>query len=109
MAEADLGQSEESGEHELAEGIGRMSMQLPLPAGWARQFTSMPDPRGRLDTLEHAKLSARAEIRSVLNRLIEEFGVRPREIDHAMDHVDDTISDLLWDVENGYRHEIEDA
>lgn len=41
--------------------------------------------------------------------MIDEFGVRPREIDRAMDHVDDTISDLVWDVENGYRHEIEDG
>ena len=86
-----------------------MSVQLPLPAGWARQFTSMPDPRDRLDALGHAKLSARTEIRQVLTRLIDEFGVQPREIDRAMDHVDDTISDLLWEVENGYRHEIEDA
>jgi len=86
-----------------------MSVQLPLPAGWARQFTSMPDPRDRLDALEHAKLRARTEIRKVLTKLIEEFGVEPREIDRAMDHVDDTISDLVWGVENGYRHEIDDA
>lgn len=86
-----------------------MGTQLPLPAGWARQFASMPDPRDRLDALEHAKLNARTEIRKVLTGLIDEFGVRPREIDRAMDHVDDTISDLLWEVENGYRHEIEDA
>ena len=86
-----------------------MSVQLPLPAGWARQFTSMLDPRDRLDALAHAKLSARTEVRKVLARLIDEFGVRPREIDCAMDHVDDTISDLVWEVENGYRHEIEDG
>lgn len=86
-----------------------MSIQLPLPAGWARQFTSMPDPRDRLDALEHAKLSARTEIRKVLTRLIDEFGIQPREIGRAMDHIDDTISDLVWEVENGYRREIEDA
>ena len=86
-----------------------MSVQLPLPAGWARQFTSMPDPRDRLDALEHAKLTARTDIRKVLMRLIDEFGVQPREIARAMDHVDDTISDLVWEVEDGYRHEIEDA
>ena len=86
-----------------------MSVQLPLPAGWAGQFVSMPDPRDRLDALEHAKLTARTEIRKVLTGLIDEFGVQPREIDRAMDHVDDTISDLVWEVENGYRDEIEDA
>jgi len=86
-----------------------MGTQLVLPAGWARQFASMPDPRDRLDALEHAKLSARTEIRKVLMRLIDEFGIQPREIDRAMDHVDDTVSDLVWEVENGYRREIEDA
>ncbi|HQS18821.1 MAG: hypothetical protein B7Y08_18615 [Rhodospirillales bacterium 24-66-33] len=69
----------------------------------------MPDPRDGLDALEHAKLSARTEIRKVLMRLIDEFGIQPREIDRAMNHVDDTVSDLVWEVENGYRHEIEDA
>ena len=86
-----------------------MGTQLPLPASWARQFISLPGPRDRLDALEHAKLSARTEIRKVLQRLMDEFGVRPREIDRALDHVDDTISDFWWEVENGYRHEIEDA
>lgn len=86
-----------------------MGTQLPLPAGWARQFASMSDPRDRLDALQHAKLTARTEIRKVFTRLIEELSVRPREIDRAMDYVDDTIGDLLWEVENGYRHEIEDA
>lgn len=86
-----------------------MSIQLPLPAGWARQFASMPDPRDRLDALEHAKLTARTEIRKELIGLIDEFGIQPREIGRAMDLVDDTISDLVWEVENGYRHEIEDA
>ena len=49
-----------------------MSVQLPLPAGWARQFTSMLDPRDRLDALAHAKLSARTEVRKVLARLIDD-------------------------------------
>jgi hypothetical protein len=86
-----------------------MGTQLPLPASWARHFVSMPDPRDRLDALAIAKVTARSEIRKVLMGLIEEFGVRPHEIDRAMDHVDDTISDLVWEVENGYRHEIEEG
>lgn len=54
-------------------------------------------------------IAQRTEIRKVLTRLIDEFGVQPREIDRAMDHVDDTISDLVWEVENGYRHETDNA
>lgn len=44
-----------------------------------------------------------------LTGLIYVFGIQPPAIGRAMDHVDDTISDLVWEVENGYRHEIEDA
>lgn len=86
-----------------------MGTRLSLPASWARQFVSMPDPRDRLDALEHAKLTGRTEIRKVLTGLIEEFGVLSREIHRAMDHVDDTISDLVREVENSNRREIEDA
>jgi hypothetical protein len=86
-----------------------MGTQLPLPAGWARQFASMPDPRDRLDALEHAKIAARTEIRRALSRLANEFDVRTGEMARAMDHVGDTITDLVWEVENGCRHEIEEG
>lgn len=86
-----------------------MGTQLALPAGWARQFASMPDPRDRLDALEHAKIATRTEIRRALIRLTDQFDIRAREIDRAMDHVEDTITDLVWEVENGYRHEIEEG
>lgn len=56
---------------------GHMGVQLPLPAGWARQLTSRPDPRDRLDALEHAKLTAHTEIRKVLTGLIDAFGIQP--------------------------------
>lgn len=48
-------------------------------------------------------------IRKVLTRLIDEFGIQTREIDRAMDHIDDAISDLVWEVENGHGHEIDHA
>lgn len=85
-----------------------MGTQLPLPASWARHLSSMPNLRDLVDALEHAKFNAKTEIRKVLTRVIEEVEVDPREIDRGIDHTDD-ISDLVWEGENGYRHEIEDA
>ncbi len=41
-----------------------MSIQLPLPAGWAWNFVSMPDPGERLDALKRAQLDTKAEIAS---------------------------------------------
>lgn len=48
-----------------------MTVQLLLPAGWARNYVSMPDPRDRLDAFAQDKLEAKAAIRSVLDALAE--------------------------------------
>ncbi len=58
-----------------------MSVQPPLSAGWARQLTSMPDPRDRLDALQHAELTVRSEVRKVLTGLAVEFDIERREIE----------------------------
>lgn len=86
-----------------------MGTQLPLPAGWARNFISMPDPRDRLDHLVQAELDAKHEIRLVLDRLADAFDVPAKDVDVAMLSVDDTLQDLLHDVRRGYEHEIEDG
>lgn len=86
-----------------------MGTQLPLPAGWARRFVSGPDPRDGLDRLAREQLDAMAEIRLVLDRLAEEFGVPARDVERAMLSIDDTLGDLLYDIRRGYEHEIEDV
>lgn len=86
-----------------------MGTQLALPAGWARSFISLPDPRDRLDHLVQAELDARHEIRQVLDRLAGAFALPAGDVDVAMRSVDDTLQDLLHDVRRGYEHEIEDA
>lgn len=86
-----------------------MGTQLPLPAGWARNFISLPDPRDRLDHLVQAELDARHEIRQVLDRLADAFDVPAKDVDIAMRSVDDTLQDLLHDIKRGYEHEIEDG
>lgn len=84
-----------------------MEMQLTLPAGWARNFTRMPDPRDRLDALLRDRDDAKAEMRLVLDRLADKYDVPARDVDLAMLSVDDSIGDLVYDVERGLHREIE--
>ncbi len=60
---------------ESPQGTGSMSVQLPLPAGWARNFVSMPDPRDRLDALLRDRDDAKAQIRLILDRLADKYDV----------------------------------
>ncbi len=86
-----------------------MSAQLSLPAGWARQFRSMPDPVERLDALRQAQLDVKASIRLQFDGLAGRFGIQVREIDRAMASIDDTISDLIYEVESDAEGEIIDS
>lgn len=76
-----------------------MTVQLPLPAGWARHRISRPDPRDRLEALRQAELDVKAAIRIQFDALADCFGIQTREIDRAMASIDDTISDLVYEVE----------
>ena len=84
-----------------------MGTQLPLPARWARNYVSTPDPRDRLDALIQAKLDVKAAIRVHFDGLADRFGIYTREVDRAMASIDDTISDLVYDVESELNDEID--
>ena len=85
-----------------------MGVQLPLPAGWARNLQGLRrDPRDRLDELVQDRLDAKAEIRAILDRLAEKYRIPPADVTNAMDWVDDGLGDLLYDIELGLKHEIE--
>jgi hypothetical protein len=84
-----------------------MEAQLPLPAGWARNFVGAPDPRERLDALMRDRDDAKAEIRLILDRLADRYDVPARDVDLAMLSVDDSIGDLIYDIERGLHREIE--
>lgn len=76
-----------------------MGTQLTLPAGWAAKFVSMPNPGERLDTLKQARLDAIDQIRALIDQFADRFGVHSREVDRAMASIDDTFSDLTYEVE----------
>jgi hypothetical protein len=84
-----------------------MGTQLPLPAGWARAYLSFRDPRDRLDALAQDRLDAKARIRAVLDDLAGKYSVPAADVTDAMGWVDDGLEDLLYEVEQGLRHEIE--
>jgi glutathione S-transferase len=84
-----------------------MGTQLDLPAGWARNLPVFRHPADRLDALVQDRLDAKAEIRAILDRLAERYGAPPADVTHAMGWVDDGLGDLLYDIEQGFRHEIE--
>jgi len=85
-----------------------MTVQLSLPAGWARRFVSSPDPRDRLDELRQAQLDVKAAIRLEFDAMADRFGIKTREVDRAMESIDDTISDLIYEVESDLEGEIID-
>ena len=86
-----------------------MTVQLSLPAGWARSFVSKPDPMERLDALLQAQLDVKAAIRTEFERMADGFGIQTREVDRAMASIDDTISDLIYEVESDLEGEILDT
>lgn len=86
-----------------------MSAQLPLPAGWARQFTSRLDPREELAAIERAKLDAKAEIRAILERHAQRFRISTREIDEAIkDYADNMLSDFFHETKSTLDREAEE-
>jgi|GEM_PF-1424576 len=84
-----------------------MGTQLRLPASWARNLVSTPAPRDQLEALIQAKLDVKAAIRVQFDALADRFGVKTREVNRAMDSIDDTISDLVYEVETELNDEID--
>ena len=62
----------------------------------------------RLDALKQAQLDTKAEVRILFGRLADRFGVQTPEVDRAMDSIDDTISDLVYEVESDLEQEIDE-
>jgi hypothetical protein len=59
----------------------------------------------RLAELEKDRTQAKGDIR---DRLAEKHGATVRDVTAAMLSIDDTLSDLLYDQERMFQHEIED-
>jgi len=85
-----------------------MSIQLPLPAGWARQGVSLRDPADRLRNLQLDRGEARKRVREVLEWLAGRHGIAPRHVGDALEgYADDMLSDLVFFVEREIESEID--
>lgn len=84
-----------------------MGTQLTLPAGWTSKYVSMPHPGDRLDALKRAKLETIDEIRTLIDLFADRFGVSSWDVDRTLASIDDTFSDLSYEVEIELEQEIE--
>jgi hypothetical protein len=85
-----------------------MSVQLPFLAGWALQLSSRREPLSKLAAIERAKRDARAEIRLVLDRHAERFGIKPKEVTAAITgYADDMLNDLFYETKSRLEAESE--
>lgn len=85
------------------------SVQLPLPALWARGYgiVSRDSPDERRRRLDRDVIDAKAAIRTVLDALAAKHGVPVAEVHHAMDHVDDALADLVYEIRSELESELE--
>jgi hypothetical protein len=87
-----------------------MGSQLPLPASRTPSFVSRPNAQDRLEQLHADKRAAKAELRDVLERLVERHGISQKDINYAIDgYADDMLSDLVYSVERDLEHQREEG
>jgi hypothetical protein len=87
---------------------GREGGSCGEPAGWARHLESRIDPSERLGELEKDRAQARAEIRDLVERLVEKHGATKRDVAVALRLIDHTLGDLLYEQERALQHEMAD-
>lgn len=87
-----------------------MSLQLPLPAGWAPRLSSRREPFEQLTDIARDKLELRAKIRELIESTAERYGISHREITGAITgYADNMIDDLFYETKSRLETEIEDS
>ena len=83
-----------------------MSIQLPLPARWAR-IESRRDPSDRLTSLQNDVAGAKASIKDVMDGVAARHGIAARDVDDALEgYADSMLSDMIFHVERDLEREI---
>jgi hypothetical protein len=79
--------------------------ELPLPGGWPLNFS--PDAADRLRQLERDKVEAKYELRQLLDKYADRYGIRPLAVsDLVYTYVDDMLMDLFDHKEEELRLEV---
>jgi hypothetical protein len=85
-----------------------MGSQHPPPASASPALETRRDPRDRLEQLHTDRREAKAQVREVLERLAERYGISQKDITYAIDgYADDMLSDLVYSVERDLEHQSE--
>jgi hypothetical protein len=80
--------------------------ELPLPGGWPLNYA--PDATDKLRQLEKDKVEAKYELRQVLDKYADRYGIRPLLVsDLVYTYVDDMLMDLFDDREEALRREVQ--
>ena len=83
-----------------------MSIQLRLPVVLRE---SRRDPRERLAALRREKRSARMEIRAILDRLADRYGIPDKDIEYSMEgYADNLLGDAVYNLETELEREVEE-
>ena len=86
-----------------------MSIQLPLPAYWARESLSSRDPQAELDLIARDTLDLKFAIREKLEEFAAKHRISMREVNNAMrGYADDMLADLSYEVVREIQREIEE-
>lgn len=85
-----------------------MGTQL-LPPNRPIFLESRNEPRTRLEQLHADRREAKAELREVLERLAQRWGVSQQDINYALEgYADNMLSDLIYGIERDLEHQAEE-
>jgi hypothetical protein len=81
-----------------------MGQQMPLPARWAQSLFSSSYPEDRLNELVNDRREMFGDMRAAIDKFAEKYQFKQRDIQSAMDQVDDALGDLFCE----YKEELSD-
>ena len=81
-----------------------MGQQIPLPARWAQSLFSSSYPEDRLDEVVNDRREMVGDMRAAIDKFSGKYRFKPRDIQAAMDQVDDALGDLFYE----YKEELTD-
>ena len=83
-----------------------MGQQMPLPARWAQSLFSSTYPEDQLNELLNDRREMFGDMRAAIDKFAGKYHFKPRDIQAAMDQVDDALGDLFYEYKEELTEEI---
>ena len=83
-----------------------MGQQMPLPARWAQSLFTSSYPEDRLNDLVNDRREMFGDMRAAIDKFAGKYHFKPRDIQSAMDQVDDALGDLFYEYAEDLKDEI---